>query len=113
MPSNLMQDRQIFFIVDRWLEQHSKNFDVKLSNMTDEFGAIGLAGPKSREVLAKVTSSDLSDESFPFLSYQEITIGSVTVKAIRISYTGIHFKHITFNQDQKRFQIDSCKLRSE
>ena len=80
--------------------------------MTDEFGAIGLAGPKSLEVLAKVTSSDLSDESFPFLSYQEIAIGSVTVKAIRISYTGIYFIYPTFCQDQTLYQFSSLNLPS-
>ena len=80
--------------------------------MTDEFGAIGLAGPKSLEVLAKVTSSDLSDESFPFLSYQEIAIGSMTVKAIRISYTGIYFIYTTFCQEHKLYEFSSLNSPS-
>lgn len=42
-------------------------------------------GPKSREILSKVTDIDLSNEAFPFSTSQDIGDG---VRASRISYMG-------------------------
>ena len=49
---------------------------------------INICGPKSREVLQKVSENDLSNISFPFGTAKEIIIGSAKVLAIRIGYVG-------------------------
>ena len=45
-------------------------------------------GPDSRELLARITTADLSNEAFPFGTVQEIEIGYALVQAQRISYVG-------------------------
>lgn len=61
---------------------------VVARNMTPEWGVLALAGPKAREVLQPLTDHSLSDESFPFMSCQDIFVGPSPVRAIRVSFTG-------------------------
>lgn len=62
--------------------------DVTVTNLTDRFGMLVLAGPKSREVLAALTDSDLTNASFRWLSGQEITLAGIPVRALRVNYVG-------------------------
>ena len=41
---------------------------VKYENITDEMGVLVLAGPKSRELMGKISNDDFSNETFPWLS---------------------------------------------
>jgi glycine cleavage system aminomethyltransferase T len=45
-------------------------------------------GPESRNLLAKLTPADLSNEAFPFGSAQEIEIGYGNALALRMTYVG-------------------------
>ncbi|MGI9353534.1 MAG: GcvT family protein [Rhizobiaceae bacterium] len=69
------------------LDNHAKSFDVTVSNQTENLSVIGLMGPKSRDVLEKVTETNLGSE-FSWLSAREIRIGDVIVMALRVSYLG-------------------------
>jgi len=62
--------------------------DVSIENVTDARGAIVLAGPRSRDVLAKLTDADLSNEAFPWLTAKEININGAPVRALRVNYVG-------------------------
>lgn len=62
--------------------------DVKCSNVTDEQGVLGLAGPKSRDIMAALTDSDVSEEGFKFMRAKDIVLGGVKCYAIRITYSG-------------------------
>ena len=75
----------------RWMEQHAFEWgsNVEFINTTDHTTVLGLAGPKSHDVLSMLTSLDLSDKAFPFMTCQDANIAGVPIKAIRISYTGI------------------------
>ena len=54
-----------------WLEKHMpKDGAIRIDNLSARYGSIIIAGPKSREVLAKVTEADLSNKAFPWLSAQ-------------------------------------------
>ncbi len=59
-----------------------------ISDHTDAVSTIGLWGPKARDILASLTSDDVSDEGFGFLTCREITVGGTSVLASRISYVG-------------------------
>jgi glycine cleavage system aminomethyltransferase T len=45
-------------------------------------------GPKSREILSKLTPSDLSNTAFPFGSMQQIEVGYAMARAFRVTYVG-------------------------
>lgn len=72
-----------------WLVQHvGETEDVDVKDVTDDYGVLVLAGPRSREVLAKLTDADLGNEAFPWLSARDIEAAGVPARALRVSYVG-------------------------
>ena len=61
---------------------------VAIDNVTDDFGVLVVAGPKSRDTLAGLTDADLSNAAFRWLSAQEIRVAGVAVRALRVNYVG-------------------------
>ena len=61
---------------------------VGLVNVTGAFGAMNLAGPRSREVLAKLTSMDLSNAACPYLAAREGEVAGVPVRMLRVGFVG-------------------------
>lgn len=61
---------------------------VRFERLTTAMGVLVLAGPKSRDVLQKLTSADLSNASFPWLTGQKISIGAAPVDALRVNFIG-------------------------
>ncbi|MBI3899318.1 MAG: FAD-dependent oxidoreductase [Gammaproteobacteria bacterium] len=62
---------------------------VQVRNITMSRGAFILAGPKSREVLAKLTDTKLDNDSFPWLTAQNIEVGyAADVYALRVNFIG-------------------------
>jgi 4-methylaminobutanoate oxidase (formaldehyde-forming) len=49
---------------------------------------INLQGPKSRQLLGRVTHADISNEAFPYLTMQEIDVHYARVLAFRVTYLG-------------------------
>ena len=72
-----------------WLRAHAGRFsDVEIRDVTSSFGVVNLAGPLARDVLEKVTDADVSHESHPFMTAQEINIGYAPALAFRVTYVG-------------------------
>lgn len=63
-------------------------YKTEITNVTEELGVLGVAGPYARKVLQKLTTEDLSDAAFSFLLSRQLKISGIPVTAIRISYTG-------------------------
>ncbi len=62
--------------------------DVTITDVTEQFGTLVLAGPMSRKVLEKVTGTDLSNESFAWLTGKHMEVARVGLRALRVSYVG-------------------------
>ena len=61
---------------------------VRLDKVTTQYGVLVVAGPKSREILQRVTSADLSSGAFPWLSGQHIEIGLAPCRVMRVNFVG-------------------------
>jgi dimethylglycine dehydrogenase len=61
---------------------------VRLDNITTAHGVLVLVGPRSRDILAELTDADLSNEAFPWLTGQHITVGLAPVRAMRLNFVG-------------------------
>ena len=59
-----------------------------LVDVTSQYAVLGVMGPRSRDLLSRLTRADLSDEAFPFGTSREISLGYSTVRATRITYVG-------------------------
>lgn len=72
-----------------WLNRHipegTRAFAVDVSSA---YSVLGVMGPKSRELLSKVTDADLSNSAFPFATSQVIDFGYAKIRASRITYVG-------------------------
>jgi 4-methylaminobutanoate oxidase (formaldehyde-forming) len=72
-----------------WIGRHIQDgAQVFLTDVTSAYGVLGVMGPESRNMLSKLTDTDLSNAAFPFGASREIHIGYATVRATRISYVG-------------------------
>ena len=72
-----------------WIADHIPDgLDCTLVDITEEWGTLSLMGPKARDVLAAVTSADVSNAGFPFGHVREIPIAGATVRALRVTYVG-------------------------
>ena len=61
---------------------------VKLNAITTRLGVLVLAGPNARKVLQKLTTADLSNEAFPWLSGQAISVGHASCHVLRVNFVG-------------------------
>jgi dimethylglycine dehydrogenase len=58
------------------------------ASRTEALCGFNVAGPKSRDLLQRLTNADLSAQGFPFMHSARITVAGVSVVAIRVSFTG-------------------------
>ncbi|MBA3233882.1 MAG: FAD-dependent oxidoreductase, partial [Propionibacteriales bacterium] len=75
-----------------WLRKHARlgDYDVALTDVTGSFACFALWGPNARVILGSLTPADVSDEAFGFMTSQQITVGDVPVRALRVTFTGEH-----------------------
>jgi 4-methylaminobutanoate oxidase (formaldehyde-forming) len=72
-----------------WISDHiPAGLNCTLSDITEDWGTLSLMGPRARDVLAGVTSADVSNAAFPFGHVREIGIAGATVRALRVTYVG-------------------------
>ncbi|MGH7763200.1 MAG: GcvT family protein [Candidatus Dormibacteraceae bacterium] len=73
----------------KWFADHlPPDGTAELVDLTTSMTTIGLWGPRAREVLAGITSDDISNEGFKFGTCRTIEAGTQRVLASRISYVG-------------------------
>ena len=72
-----------------WLERHRPaDGAVAIRNMSEDMGALLLAGARAREALARASDTDLSDEAFPPVTARAFEIGATQVLGLRLSAVG-------------------------
>jgi glycine cleavage system aminomethyltransferase T/glycine/D-amino acid oxidase-like deaminating enzyme len=73
-----------------WLRQQARTrrFAVRVEDVTGALACYGLWGPDARDILGQLTSADLGNAAFPFMSARETTVGDVPVRALRVTFVG-------------------------
>jgi dimethylglycine oxidase len=73
-----------------WLRRQIRDGErVRITERTGSLFALGLWGPRAREVLERVTTADVSNDAFPYMTAAYLDVGEVSpVWAQRISYAG-------------------------
>jgi len=61
---------------------------VTFEQLTEEIGVLVVAGPKSRQLLSRVSDADLSNEAFRWLTAQDISVAGANCNAMRVNYVG-------------------------
>ena len=94
--TRLSQDVYLLVLVDAiqvhvetWLKHNiPSKAHVFVTDVTSAYNILNVQGPKSRQLLSGLTSADMSNEAFPYLTMQEIDLGYALVKALRVTYLG-------------------------
>src|SRR5215467_354823 len=73
---------------DYLAKHYPRDGSVELHKVTEKYGVLVVAGPRSRDVLQNLTDTDLSSKAFPWLSGQQVSIGTATVRALRVNFVG-------------------------
>jgi 4-methylaminobutanoate oxidase (formaldehyde-forming) len=72
-----------------WIRQHAPDDgSVHLADVTSQYACYGIWGPKAREILRPLTTTDLSNEAFPYMTARELAVGVVPCLALRVTYVG-------------------------
>jgi sarcosine oxidase, subunit alpha len=84
--------------IERWITWWLADWrlDVRVLNVTGAYGAVNLAGPRAREVMAEVTEADVSSDALPYLSATRMAVAGVGSLVLRIGFVGelgyeVHF----------------------
>jgi glycine cleavage system T protein len=72
-----------------WIERHApRDGSVIVTDLSSAYATIGLWGPRARDLLGRVAEEDVSNAAFGYYTARSLTIDSVPVHALRISYAG-------------------------
>jgi len=84
-----------------WMQSNRQDYDVEISNVTDDLGVLLVTGPHSRALLQEMTEEDLSNATFPWLSAKTVLLDSTEMTMIRVSYAG----ELGFELHMQDFQL--------
>ncbi|MDA9223149.1 sarcosine oxidase subunit alpha [Candidatus Pelagibacter sp.] len=77
--------------LEDYLQTEWPELDVYLSSVTDHYATASICGPNSKKILNKlIPDLDLSDESYPHMSFKNAKIDNIKCRIMRISFTGEH-----------------------
>ncbi|HTV71827.1 MAG TPA: FAD-dependent oxidoreductase [Rhizobiaceae bacterium] len=71
-----------------WLRRHVSDDFAVITDVTAAESVLCLMGPKSRDLIKKVSPNDFSNDNNPFGTFQNIEIGMGAARAHRVTYVG-------------------------
>lgn len=76
--------------VDRWMGWWATawGLDVRILNVTGGYAAVGLAGPRAREILARLTEADVRNDALRYLRAAKIAVAGVPALVLRLGFVG-------------------------
>jgi 4-methylaminobutanoate oxidase (formaldehyde-forming) len=94
--TRLAEDRFLVVVTDLvhrriapWIERHTpEGAHVSVTDVTSGTALLTVQGPRSRQLLSRLTTADLSNAAFPYLTAHEIDIAYARVLALRVTYVG-------------------------
>ncbi|MDH5311890.1 MAG: FAD-dependent oxidoreductase, partial [Gammaproteobacteria bacterium] len=72
----------------RWFRDHLPARGVEIENLSESWLGFSLSGPRSRAILASLTTSDVSDRAIPFMGCASLAVGPTSAVVARLSLTG-------------------------
>ena len=75
--------------LELWLQTDHPDWQVHVTPVTTAYASINVAGPRSRELVARLTDVDVSAEAFPYMRVRTGTVAGVDGCVLwRIGFTG-------------------------
>jgi len=74
---------------ETWMRRHVGAGEfVVITDITPGVTQINVHGPRARDLMERISETDLSDGAFPFMTAQTIDVGFFEVLALRVTYVG-------------------------
>ncbi|MEO6771945.1 MAG: FAD-dependent oxidoreductase [Kofleriaceae bacterium] len=74
--------------VEAWMKRAFADHHAFVADMTGAYAQLNIQGPRSRELMQRVTTADMSNEAFPFRAAREVDLGFARVLVLRVTYLG-------------------------
>jgi sarcosine oxidase subunit alpha len=76
--------------LEEWHQTEWPDLDVVFTSVTEQWSTVAVAGPRSRDVIAKVAPDlDVSNEAFEFMGFRETTLANgIPARICRVSFSG-------------------------
>jgi glycine cleavage system T protein len=72
-----------------WLKNHLPyESHAFITDVTSGYTLLNIQGPKSRDLIQRLTTADVSKEAFPYMHAREIDVNYALVQVLRVSYEG-------------------------
>ena len=72
-----------------WIRRNVPDgLEVDVRDVTPSYAVLGVMGPRSRDLLARLTDADLGEEGFRFATSRLLDLGGAEVRATRMTYVG-------------------------
>jgi 4-methylaminobutanoate oxidase (formaldehyde-forming) len=72
-----------------WLDEHlPPDARCTVTDVTSAFAVLNVQGPRSRELLGRVSPDDFTNEGFPFGTSRDVEVGYALARAVRVTYVG-------------------------
>ncbi len=91
-----LDDEQFFVVAsdtahrhaETWMRRHFGDAHAFVTDVTSGYAQVNVQGPLSRDLMAAVTSADMSNDALPFRAARYIDVGFARLLCIRITYLG-------------------------
>ena len=104
MTTTTAQAANVLSHLEYYLQLVWPELNVNVVSTTEQWAGAALAGPKSRDVLAKLFPNlNVSHESLPFMGYMEGDLFGVPARIFRISFSGELAYEINVQSDHGLF----------
>jgi dimethylglycine dehydrogenase len=91
----------------RWFLAHlPEGSPIRFETLALSMVGLTVAGPRSRDVLQKLTDTSLATKDFPFMSFRRVNIGMAPVWLSRMTYTGDLGYEIWIAPEYQRYLFD-------
>ena len=75
--------------VPAWIRRQTREGEfVTVTDVTSGHALLSVQGPRSRELLQRLSPDDWSDDAFPYLTAQKVELGYTPLWALRVTYVG-------------------------
>ena len=89
MTTTTAQAGEVMSWLEYLLQCHWPELNVQVASLTDEWAGMAVSGPRAREALQLAfPDADLSSEALPYMGCRDITFEGVTVRLLRMSFSG-------------------------
>lgn len=75
-------------LIEQWVTEHARGLHAYVTNCVSGTAYISLQGPKSRDILGRLTDADLSTGALPYFSFTQTVVAEVPTLLSRTGYSG-------------------------